>query len=72
MHYKNGREAKLGDRVLVGGPHPYVGVVVEAQAGADTCNLRIVPCPLRILEYATAKECLHVDDVGLITPAPAA
>jgi len=63
MHYKNGREAKVGDKVVA--PHyhgPFIGTVVSASAGADTCNLIVVPHPIREGQSATASECLHVDD----------
>lgn len=64
MHYKNGREAKNGDRVVLlptQGP-VVVGILYDAQAGNDYCNGRLAqaspsdPCP-------NLKECLHVDDV---------
>lgn len=65
MHYKNGREAKNGDKIIVispyGGP-PMAGILYDAVAGNDYCNGRIAvtstndPCP-------NLKECLHVDDV---------
>jgi len=66
MHYKNGREAKNGDKVVViptwEGGVPMVGILYNAQAGNDYCNGKIAPiapndpCP-------NLKECLHVDDV---------
>jgi hypothetical protein len=69
MHYKNGREAKNGDKVFYkpsyGGPT--VGILYDAVAGNDHCNGRIAvtasndPCP-------DLKDCLHIDDVGDITP----
>lgn len=64
MHYKNGREAKNGDKVIVipqSGP-PFAGILYDAQAGNDYCNGRVAitsqsdPMP-------NLKECLHVDDV---------
>jgi hypothetical protein len=64
MHYKNGREAKNGDKVVVLPTFgtPYVGILYDAVAGNDYCNGRIAvtvgtdPCP-------NLKECLHLDDV---------
>lgn len=64
MHYKNGREAKNGDKVVVIPSHgaPYAGILYDAVAGNDYCNGRVAvtsssdPCP-------NLKECLHVDDV---------
>ena len=64
MHYKNGREAKNGDKVMLlptYGP-PVVGVLYDAVAGNDFCNGKIAPvlpsdpCP-------NLKEVLHLDDV---------
>lgn len=64
MHYKNGREAKNGDKVMVvpGYGSPVVGILYDTVAGNDYCNGRIAPispndaCP-------NLKECLHLDDV---------
>jgi len=64
MHYKNGREAKIGDKVVLipsYGP-PVIGILYDAIPGNDFCNGRIAPvsptnpCP-------NLKECLHLDDV---------
>ncbi|MFA6959931.1 MAG: hypothetical protein WC205_04170 [Opitutaceae bacterium] len=57
MHYKNGRPAKNGDKVVLVSPYDKTPV-----AGNDYCNGRIAitspsdPCP-------NLKEVLHVDDV---------
>jgi hypothetical protein len=68
MHYKNGREAKNGDKVMLlpscGGydAPPTIGILYDAKAGNDFCNGKIAvtkpndPCP-------NLAECLHVDDV---------
>ena len=64
MHYKNGREAKNGDKVALFpsyGP-PTVGILYDAVRGNNDCNGRVArmassdPCP-------DLKECLHLDDV---------
>lgn len=64
MHYKNGRKAKNGDKVVLipsYGP-PAIGILYDAQAGNDHCNGRIAiispsdPCP-------NLQEVLHLDDV---------
>jgi hypothetical protein len=69
MHYKNGREAKNGDKVVwfpSYGP-PVVGLLYDATAGNDYCNGKIAvmhqndPCP-------NLKECLHLDDVLAMIP----
>ena len=63
MHYKNGREAKNGDKVLVipsYGP-PITGILYDAIAGNDCCNGKIAPIsPLDLMP--NLKECLHLDD----------
>ena len=67
MHYKNGREAKNGDKVMIlpdlqYGGLPVVGILYDARAGNNTCNGKLAvtkpndPCP-------NLAECLHVDDV---------
>lgn len=64
MHYKNGREAKNGDKVILFPSYgaPVTGILYDAVAGNDTCNGRIAatspndPMP-------NLAECLHVDDV---------
>jgi hypothetical protein len=61
MHYKNGREAKNGDKVvMIQGGRMYTGVLYDAQAGNDYCNGNIAPLPAST--YANLKECLHMDD----------
>lgn len=68
MHYKNGRAAQNGDRVVVvdgEGRPKMVGFLYEATAGNDYCNGRLAliapndPMP-------NLKECLHADDVGAL------
>lgn len=72
MHYKNGREAKNGDKVVLipqyAGSNPVIGILYNATPGNDTCNGRIAPigpndpCP-------NLKEVLHLDDVLKALPA---
>ncbi len=73
MHYKNGREAKNGDKVVIipnpqYGGMPAVGILYDAVAGNDFCNGKLAitkpgdPCP-------NLKECLHLDDVLKALPA---
>lgn len=64
MHYKNGREAKNGDRVMLVpsyGP-PVVGILYDAVAGNDTCNGRLA-APSPSDPMPNLAECLHLDDV---------
>lgn len=64
MHYKNGREAKNGDKVVLipsYGP-PVVGILYDAKAGNDYCNGKIAPTSPNDL-CPNLRECLHLDDV---------
>jgi hypothetical protein len=64
MHYKIGREAKNGDKVVSIPSYgsPIIGILYDATAGNDYCNGKIAPispsdpCP-------NLNECLHLDDV---------
>ncbi len=64
MHYKNGREAKNGDKVMIvdGYAAGVAGILYDATPGNDYCNGKLAPlhtnppCP-------NLKECLHLDDV---------
>ena len=64
MHYRNGREAKNGDKVvrLDGGKIVAFGVLHSAVPGNDYCNgsIATVQSPQ---EYACMVDCLHVDDL---------
>jgi hypothetical protein len=64
MHYRNGREAKNGDRVIqlqMGGAKVQTaGILYDAQAGNDYCNGFIAPLPAT---GACLIDCLHADDV---------
>jgi hypothetical protein len=64
MHYKNGRPAKNGDKVVLINEYgtACVGILYDATAGNDYCNGKLAiiapndPSP-------NLKECLHLDDV---------
>lgn len=70
MHYRNGREAKNGDKIIQIGGYDNstgvinaVGVLYDARPGNDYCNGNIAP----IQTTGTAAclcDCLHVDDVA--------
>jgi hypothetical protein len=65
MHYRNGREAKNGDKIvkLDGGKVVAFGVLHSAVAGNDYCNGNIaVIQPAN--DYACMVDCLHVDDLA--------
>lgn len=71
MHYRNGREAKNGDKIVQIGGYgtgtqiTAVGVLYGARSGNDYCNGNIAP----IQSVGTAAclcDCLHVDDLAAI------
>ena len=66
MHYRNGREAKNGDKVIQIGfdGKLQVGVLYDAVAGNDYCNGSLAPVPAG--PVACLIDCLHVDDVMAI------
>jgi hypothetical protein len=76
MHYRNGREAKNGDKIVQisgygsGAEINAVGVLYDAKpSGGDTCNGNIAPIQSP-LTSACLCDCLHVDDLGeLLTKA---
>ncbi len=68
MHYRNGREAKNGDKVVklsVGeGQVVAFGVLHSATPGNDYCNGSIAP--LLGDMGACMCDCIHVDDLAAI------
>ena len=70
MHYRNGREAKNGDKLvkLEGGKIVSFGVLHSATPGNDYCNGNIaVVQPAN--DYACMCDCLHIDDVAELLAA---
>jgi hypothetical protein len=67
MHYRNGREAKNGDKIVKLGAAGKVvafGVLYDAVPGNDYCNGSIAPVTTDL--GACMCDCLHVDDVAAI------
>lgn len=66
MHYRNGREAKNGDKVvrLEGGVIVAFGTLQDATPGNDYCNGNVVHEGHST--YACMCDCLHVEDVAAI------
>ena len=64
MYYRNGREAKNGDKIvqLEGGKVVAFGVLHSAVPGNDYCNGNIAVTQ-NPQQYACLVDCLHVDDV---------
>ena len=65
MHYRNGREAKNGDKIvkLEGGKVVSFGVLHSATVGNDYCNGNIAVIQ-SATDFACMCDCLHVDDVA--------
>jgi len=63
MHYKNGREAKVGDKVVGRdwAGNPTAGIIVQVAPSPNTCNIAVVPLTNVSLSLNSA-EFLHVDD----------
>jgi hypothetical protein len=71
MHYRNGREAKNGDKVVQLSSFGSVrvagaGILVDAIAGNDYCNGRIAPTTTAGFAGACLIDCLHADDLAAI------
>ena len=73
MHYRNGREAKNGDKIisLAGyGGQPAninaVGILFDAAPGNDYCNGSIAPILGGQVVGACLCDCLHADDLAAI------
>lgn len=64
MHYRNGREAKNGDKIvrLNGGKVEAFGVLHSAVPGNDFCNGNIAIIQ-QANEYACLCDCVHVEDL---------
>lgn len=66
MHYRNGREAKNGDKIIQftveGGAITAFGVLYDAKPGNDYCNGMVAPANNTNMG-ACLCDCLHVDDV---------
>ena len=82
MHYRNGREAKNGDRIIQlsteGGKVLGTGILYDAVPGNDYCNGAMAPIPAAT--GACLIDALHIDDLAALLaekgldkrPSPAA
>lgn len=71
MHYRNGREAKNGDHVVMLGGYGTgpvkivaVGILFDAKPGNSYCNGSIAPTTGGPVTGACLCDCLHADDVA--------
>ena len=68
MHYKNGREAKNGDKIVSICPYTgsmKTGMLYDAVPGNDMCNGKIATISHND-HYANLSECLHQEDAALL------
>ena len=76
MHYKNGREAKNGDKVVLLSDWPKdasgkcasvpkAGILYDATPGNDTCNGKLAIISVND-PCPNLAECLHLDDVNAV------
>ena len=67
MHYRNGREAKNGDKIVFLGygenKIQAIGVLHDAVPGNDHCNGSIAPTSTAVVG-ACLCDCIHVDDLA--------
>lgn len=70
MHFRNGKEAHNGDKVVMldGGKVCAFGVLYGAVPGSDFCNGNIAPAQ-GIPNYACLCDCLLVEDLAEILAA---
>lgn len=73
MHYRNGREAKNGDKIISLGGYGSgpvningIGILYDAVPGNDYCNGNIAPIVGGAVVPACMCDCLHVDDLATI------
>jgi hypothetical protein len=68
MHYRNGRPAVNGDKIVMlnGGAVSGFGVLHDAVPGNDYCNGAIAPTNNPFGQYACLVDCLHADDLAAI------
>ena len=71
MHYRNGREAKNGDKIISLSGYGdgsvninAVGILFDAKPGNDYCNGSIASTIGGPVVGACMCDCLHIDDVA--------
>lgn len=73
MHYRNGREAKNGDKIVSLGDYGSgqvsinaIGILFDAKPGSDYCNGSIASIIGGPLVGACLCDCLHFDDLSIL------
>jgi hypothetical protein len=71
MHYRNGRDAFNGDKIvrLEGAEIVAFGTLANAVPGNDYCNGDIVNGAGEVITYACMCDCLHIEDVARLLAA---
>lgn len=71
MHFRNGREAKNGDKVVMLGGYGSgpvaicaIGILYDAKPGNDYCNGHIASTVGGPVVGACLCDCLHADDIS--------
>lgn len=67
MHYRNGRVAVNGDKIVQIGTFGKIvgfGILYDATPGNDYCNGSVAPIPMAT--GACLVDCLHADDLAAI------
>lgn len=71
MHYRNGRAAANGDKVVMLGGYETVtivaiGILFDAKPGQDYCNGSIASTIGGPVQGACLVDCLHLEDVAAL------
>lgn len=71
MHYRNGREAHNGDKVVMieAGKIVAIGVLYDAKPGNNFCNGYIAPTRGGNVSVDCLCDCLHADDLAAVLSA---
>lgn len=71
MHYRNGRKATNGDKVVSLADYGSgsvninaIGILFDAKPGNDYCNGSIAPITGGVVVGACLCDCLHMDDLA--------
>lgn len=73
MHYRNGRPAQNGDKIVMLGGYgsgpiqiTAIGILYDAVPGNDYCNGHIAPLTGGTPTLACLCDCLHFEDVAAL------
>ena len=73
MHYRNGREAHNGDKIISLAGYGSgevrinsIGILFDAKPGNDYCNGSIAPITGGVVTGACLCDCLHMEDFAAL------